>query len=764
MNISFTKNLLTTLILIIGLSFLTACANNSQNLNTSINNPSIQNKIATPQDLNKPDMIIAGETEILATREAKKYLNKAKFLEFATPPDCFLALSTGKVNAVAYDRPALEYASSEHKDLMLLPDNIAMGHISVAAALNSNELINQVNSFIHSYRKDGTYKDMFSRWVYDKNAVMPNIPEAKNPDGVIVIGVDTDNVPMSFIQNGQHAGFDIEFARRLALYMNKKIEFITINSGALIQALQTGKIDLAIDQMDATPERKTSVLFSDEYIDSPIGVMIRKKDYPADSLIKNFNDLEGKEIGVLTGSTFRDLAQKYLPPTKISSFSQVNQQIVEIESGKLDAMLLDTPQAIYLLAEQPNLTRLAQTMPVGDYAFGFNKNNSELEEAFSEEIITMNQNGQLKQLQDKWLSASNPNQTMPQVNQQGKELIIGVFAESPPFVFVRDNKIVGYEAELAILIANKLGYKVEFLPMDFSAMISSLETGKIDMISGSISITPERKESVLFSASIYDGSVSVIVKKNVNQEDNVGFIQSLKNSIQSFKEGFNKTFIKENRWQLVLKGLAVTVIITFFAVIVGTILAFPVCMLSMSKNKFFSLLGEKYISIIQGTPILVILMILYYVIFAGVDINAIIVAILAFALDFAAYTGVMLRSGIEGIPKGQTEASLALGFTSAQTFFNFILPQAVRSILPVYRSEIISTLKATSVVGYIAIMDLTKISDIIRSRTYDAFFPLISTAIIYFLVAKGLTSLLILIENKVNPEYRRNKMLKRGVR
>lgn len=761
MNVSSHRKQLSAFVIIVVISLLICCWNKSQNSHNSQNYDLVtQNKISSPQDLNNPDKIITGEVEVLATKSGKKFFTQAKFLEFATPPDCFLALTTGKADAFVYDRPALEYAESEHKDLMILPDNVAMGHISVAAALTSKKLIAKVNDFIRYYRANGIYKDMFNRWVYDRNTIMPNIEKPENPDGTIVVGVDTDNVPMSFIQNGEHVGFDIEFAERLALYLNKEIKFVTITTSALIQALQAGKIDLAIDQMDATPERRGSVLFSDEYIDSPVAVMIRKEDYASESSIVTFSDLEGKKIGYLTGSSFADLAKKYLPPAKMLSFSQVNQEILELNNGKIDAMLTDTPTAMYLLAEQPNLITLHQTIPAGDYALGFNKKNSKLAEAFSKEITKMRQDGSLKKLQDKWLTASDKNQAMPQANKSGKKLLIGVLAEAQPFIFIKDNKIVGYEAELALLIANKLGYKAKFMIMDPSAIISSLESGKSDIIGGAISITPERKENISFSSPIYDASVSVIVKKNTKAKTNHNFIQSIKIFIKNIKEGFNKTFIKENRWQLILQGLWVTLIITFFAVIVGTILAFPICMLSMSGNKFLSFLGQKYITIIQGTPILVILMVLYYVIFATVNINAVLVAILAFGLDFAAYGGVMLRAGIEGIPRGQTEASLALGFTPIQTFLNFVLPQAVRSILPVYRSEIISTLKATSIVGYIAIMDLTKASDIIRSRTYDAFFSLISTAIIYFVVAKCLVSLLVLIENKINPEYRRNKILK----
>lgn len=137
----------------------------------------------------------------------------------------------------------------------------------------------------------------------------------------------------------------------------------------------------------------------------------------------------------------------------------------------------------------------------------------------------------------------------------------------------------------------------------------------------------------------------------------------------------------------------------------------------------------------RGTPILVMLMIVFYVVFAKSGLSATIVAILTFAMNFAAYTSEMFRSSIISIDKGQKEAGIAMGFTSSQTFVNIILPQAIKRVMPIYKGEVISLVKMTSVVGYIAVQDLTKASDVIRSRTFDAFFPLIVITILYFILA-----------------------------
>ena len=200
-------------------------------------------------------------------------------------------------------------------------------------------------------------------------------------------------------------------------------------------------------------------------------------------------------------------------------------------------------------------------------------------------------------------------------------------------------------------------------------------------------------------------------------------------------ESFSNNLIVEDRYRMILDGLQVTLLITLFAAVLGTILGGLVCWMRMSRHAWLRQTARVYIDLMRGTPVLVLLMLMYYVVMAPVDATGIVVAIVTFAMNTAAYISEMLRTTIQGIDRGQTEAGLALGFTQRQTFFRIVLPQVVRAVMPVYQGEIISLLKGTSIVGYIAVADMTRASDLIRSRTFDAFFPLIVTAIIYFVMA-----------------------------
>ena len=199
-------------------------------------------------------------------------------------------------------------------------------------------------------------------------------------------------------------------------------------------------------------------------------------------------------------------------------------------------------------------------------------------------------------------------------------------------------------------------------------------------------------------------------------------------------ESFNNNLIAENRYQMILDGLQVTLIITLCATILGTLLGGLVCWMRMNSHKWLRHIASAYIDLMRGTPVLVLLMLMYYVLMAPIDATGIVVAIVTFALNTAVYISEMLRTSIQGIDRGQTEAGLALGYTQRQTFIRIILPQVVKAVMPVYQGEVISLLKGTSIVGYIAVNDMTRASDLIRSRTFDAFFPLIVTAIMSVVV------------------------------
>ncbi len=216
-----------------------------------------------------------------------------------------------------------------------------------------------------------------------------------------------------------------------------------------------------------------------------------------------------------------------------------------------------------------------------------------------------------------------------------------------------------------------------------------------------------------------------------------------------------KTILADNRYEYILEGLLNTIVIAFFAVIIGIIIGVIVAVIRNNyevnkKYSFLNSLVKCYVTIIRGTPVILQLMIIYYVIFKSININIIFVGILAFGINSGAYVSEIIRAGINSVDIGQMEAGFALGLKYNTVMRKIILPQALKNILPALGNEFITLLKETSVGAYIGIIELTKASDIIASRTYDYFFPLILIALIYLAMTYGLSKLVNKMERSLN--------------
>ena len=238
--------------------------------------------------------------------------------------------------------------------------------------------------------------------------------------------------------------------------------------------------------------------------------------------------------------------------------------------------------------------------------------------------------------------------------------------------------------------------------------------------------------------------------------------EDISNFFTEFGNDFYLNFIKNARWQYLVNGLGVTLKVTLFAVIIGIVLGFLVAIIRSTHDKagtmtpflkfvlnVLNFLCNVYLTVIRGTPVLVQLLIIYFVIFASVRIDKSFVAIIAFGVNSGAYVAEIVRGGIMSIDQGQFEAGRSLGFNFAQTMWYIIIPQTFKNVLPALGNEFIVLLKETSVAGYIALEDLTKGGDIIRSQTFSALLPLLAVAAIYLLMVVLLSNLLKLLERRL---------------
>ena len=474
-----------------------------------------------------------------------------------------------------------------------------------------------------------------------------------------------------------------------------------------------------------------------------------------------FSDLSGKTVSMLTGAPFEELVKSKNPEVgEFTFFNSMPDMIQALKTQKTDAFLTNNAVGQLVLNRNPEIVLFPQSLQDGEFGIAFSKGDSRRDEwqaAFNE--IPQSD---IQAAWDKWTGEDESIKVLPEQDWEGSNGTVNVAAcdtLEPMSYMGGDGKLRGFDLEVILMVAKKLDVKVEFTGMEFSAILAAVQSGKADMGAGSIIITEERAQSVDFLE--YYPAAFVLLVRSVTYSDTAVEENTIINSI---KESFNKTFIREGRWKLFVQGIGITMIITLSAILLGTTLGFTVFMICRNGNPVANTITRFCLWLVQGMPMVVLLMILYYIVFGNISINGTTVAVIGFTLTFGAAVYGLLKIGVGTIDNGQYEAAYALGYSNQMTFFKIILPQALPHVLPAYKGEIVGLIKATAIVGYIAVQDLTKMGDIVRSRTYEAFFPLIAITIIYF-VLEGIIGLLVSrISINLNPKRRNPSEILKGVK
>jgi polar amino acid transport system substrate-binding protein len=482
-----------------------------------------------------------------------------------------------------------------------------------------------------------------------------------------------------------------------------------------------------------------------------------------DRYVRSVADVPDARIGVITGSTPAQLAYERFPDAEIQEYADFADTLGAIQAGHIDVTITAINNALLAARNNPDLEVIEDSLRDETTAVAIRKGNQELLDQVNAIIEAIKADGTLDDIDRRWLKREPgpyEEKDIP-VHTEGKMLYVGVNATREPFSFMdKDGRITGHDGELARVIAHRLQRPLEFVNVRWDALIPALQSGKIDMVVTGMTANEERRKFVDFSEHYYMNKLVLLVRK----PPAAGALGGDTPAPQSFWAGvarsFHSNIIFEDRYLMLLDGLKVTMVLSVLATLFGTVLGALVCFMRMSKRLWLQVPAKIYIAIIRGVPVLVLLMLIFYVIFASLKINPVLVAVIAFGLNFAAYVAEIFRVGIQSIDRGQTEAGISMGFSKVATFRHIILPQTIQRILPVYKGEFISMVKMTSIVGYVAVQDLTKVSDIIRSRTFDAFFPIVMVAVLYFLLAWLLIQALEYIERKTDPVRRRRAKVK----
>jgi len=697
--------------------------------------------------------------------------------------DAVAAMRAGQLDAVVTAYPAALQVTKTNPDLTLVAEPLSKEYSAVAARPADTLLLAAVNRALDSLRTDGTLAAMQARWFkpdlspYGEPEIVPS------PNGaVLTIGVAATREPVSFVDgDGRITGHEGELARRLGAMLGRQVAFSNMKFMALIPALQSGKIDLVITGMSVTEERRQRVAFSTSYYENAQRMLVRHpsggsggsgvssasgassaSSASSAGTLQTIADAANGSIGALVGSAHEVWVRKTYPGATLLLYNNSPDVLLAVREGKVDVGLFDEVPLRAVLRERRDLDILGPPLFVFDVGAGFAKGRAALRQQFDAHLTELRANGTYADMVRRWMDSSAAAMPTIDASRSNGVLVVGVTDGLLPFTGTRDGRLVGFDIELVERFAASQGKELKLASMEFGSLVPAVASGKVDLIISSIYITPERQERIDFSAPYFRmdtrafalrsrvAAVEVAPAAAQTKEREVAspWLAGIWASIQS-------NLIQERRYLLLVNGLMTTILIALLSSVFGTLLGAVVCYARMSSVAALSFAAKGYIGVLRGTPVLVLLMLVFYVVFASVDISPVFVAVLAFGMNFAAYVAEIFRTGIEGVDRGQTEAGMAMGFTKVATFTHIVLPQTIQRVLPVYKGEFISMVKMTSVVGYIAVQDLTKASDIIRSRTFDAFFPLILVALLYLLISWVLTRALDAVEWRTDPQRRR---------
>ena len=651
--------------------------------------------------------------------------------------DCVTAVEAGKDDAAVQLSYCCQLAVNRRGGTVaLLPE--AIDEVSEGFFFpKGSELKEQFNELIQKFSEDGTLDELEEKWVAadESGKTLPE-QDWDAPNGTLKFATSGVIEPFSYVgEGGEAKGYDVELALLIAKELGYHLETTTVAMDSIFAEVSSGKADFG-GTLTETEERASKCDFSITVMPTTISAIVLAEEGGSEEAELEYNsldELDGKRIGAVSGGAYDQLVQQNMDGTyEFSYYNSVSDLIVALKSDKIDAFPTDEPVAQLAVNKNDGIGIIPEVIVEDEYAYFFAKGDALCDE-FSEIIDKYRSDGTLDALKEKWTGSDDEAKTLPEQDWDTPNgtLRMATHGELEPMSYMQGDTVTGYEIELALLICKELGYGLEYVLGDFSSMLSAVPSGKADFGGGSVSITEERKESVDFTSPDYDGAL-VMVVRTVEDNSNVA------DFFESIADSFRKTFIEEDRWQLILSGLGVTILISVCSGALGTLLGFATVLARRSGFAWVGKLVDGYQAIMGGVPIVVILMVLYYVIFGSVNIAGEIVAIIAFTLSFGSTSGSTMWTAVDGLDVIQEETGLALGYSPNEVFRKIIFPQAAQQFMPQLSGQFVGLVKETSVVGYIAVQDLTRASDLIRARTMDAFFPLISTAIIYFLFCRFL--------------------------
>jgi polar amino acid transport system substrate-binding protein len=418
-----------------------------------------------------------------------------------------------------------------------------------------------------------------------------------------------------------------------------------------------------------------------------------------------------------------------------------------LQGHKIDALINSDAVSTLAVNRFADLAHFPEKL--GDYEIGiaFPK-GSDLASQFSEIIDRLRSDGTTDDLWAKWTAGDDGDKTVPDQDWPGENgtLTVAACESLEPVSYLVNGQMLGFDIETLLICAKELDYHLEFEPMEFSDVLSYIQSGKSDLGCGSILITDERREAMDF-ATTHENDLVLVTR--IAEGAGTSSDESGSSWVDGIISSFHKTFVKDNRWTYIVGGLQTTAIITLCSGALGTAIGFMTTLLRRRGMRVANAFVNGFEGLMNRLPIVVVLLALYYVVFGSTDISGTVVSTIAFTLAFSATAGSIMWNAVQAVDAGQGEAARSLGLSKTQTMGKVILPQAVKNILPALGNEFVTIIKETSLASTFFVGDLMTAYLTVKGVTYLAFESLIIVGVIYFVLTFCLSKLIGVYERRL---------------
>ena len=444
----------------------------------------------------------------------------AQIIRIDLSTDLVTSLQQGQCDAILLDNVRSKFYMQKNKDFAFLDSAVTKDNFVIGFQLKNSAQRNLFNKFLQKIKKDGTYDEIYKRWIDNsETAEMPSIPNT-GKNGTLRIGTTGESIPFSFVKGTQVVGFDLELMLRFAAEQNLKPVISTYNFGGLLAAIISGKLDIIGNSIMVTEERAKEIAFSDSYFETTSGMVVLKKNLTKkNKAIPQANDgsnIATSKVGAMTGTTGEMYIRNNYPKAEVQCFDDIMDAIASLQARKLDYVITAYTTALKVSNKNSDLVVLPKEYTDEYAAIALPKQSTELLTQVNEVLAEFKKDGTLDQIINRWVRKDGSDYEkadIPKV-KEGKPLIVAIAANREPMCFVSDNKIVGLDCELIERIAYKLERPVQYYDMKFSALIAALESGKADLVISNMTATDERRKVVNFSDGYFVNPQVLLTVKN----------------------------------------------------------------------------------------------------------------------------------------------------------------------------------------------------------------------------------------------------------